>query len=44
MICERGTHAKLLEAGGMYAAMWNRQQQSLVKEVVARQEAGETEL
>ena len=44
MICEQGTHAKLLEAGGMYAAMWNQQQQSLIKESVAGQEGGETEL
>jgi ABC-type transport system involved in Fe-S cluster assembly fused permease/ATPase subunit len=34
-VAERGNHAALLEAGGLYADMWNRQQ--------AEQEAGEIE-
>jgi ATP-binding cassette, subfamily B, heavy metal transporter len=28
VIAERGTHAELLEAGGLYAGMWNRQRQA----------------
>jgi len=47
MVCERGTHSDLLERGGVYAAMWNQQQQSLDKGGVADQESGgkgETEL
>jgi ATP-binding cassette subfamily B protein len=27
-IVERGTHAKLLAAGGLYASMWNRQREA----------------
>ena len=44
LICERGTHAELLEADGVYAAMWNQQQRSLDKGSVAEQAGGETEL
>jgi ATP-binding cassette subfamily B protein len=28
VIVERGTHAQLLEAGGLYASMWNRQREA----------------
>ena len=28
VIAERGTHASLMERGGMYAAMWNRQREA----------------
>jgi len=28
MIVERGTHQRLLAAGGLYASMWNRQREA----------------
>ncbi len=28
VIVERGTHARLLAAGGLYASMWNRQREA----------------
>ena len=47
MVYERGMHSELLERGGVYASMWNQQQQSLDKGGVAKQGSegkGETEL
>ncbi|OKO72333.1 ABC transporter ATP-binding protein/permease [Bradyrhizobium sp. AS23.2] len=36
-IAERGTHAKLLEQGGLYASMWNRQREAeAAREKLAR--------
>jgi ATP-binding cassette subfamily B protein len=34
-IAERGTHAELLRAGGLYADMWQRQQSEEQEQAVA---------
>src|SRR5580698_8207882 len=40
VIVERGTHARLLGAGGLYASMWNRQREAqMAREILA--EVGE---
>ena len=46
VVCERGTHHKLLEEGGVYASMWDQQQRSLDEEEMKAtgDEGGETEL
>ncbi len=44
-ICERGTHAQLLEKGGLYASMWERQREaSEAEERLRRVQAEEGEL
>ena len=40
LIAERGTHNELLERGGLYAAMWNRQREEEAEEAAKRDEAG----
>ena len=42
MIAERGTHQTLLDAGGIYASMWNRQREAdAARETLKRAEAEE---
>ncbi|MNU05633.1 hypothetical protein D3C72_2505110 [compost metagenome] len=36
-IAERGTHAALLDMGGLYASMWNRQREATQAEEHLRQ-------
>jgi ATP-binding cassette subfamily B protein len=41
VIVERGTHAQLLAAGGLYASMWNRQREAeAAREALARSDDG----
>jgi ATP-binding cassette, subfamily B, heavy metal transporter len=42
---ERGTHQQLLEAGGLYASMWNRQREAeAAREALALSGEGEVVL
>jgi ATP-binding cassette subfamily B protein len=42
VIAERGTHTELLENGGLYAGMWNRQREvDLARETLTRASEGE---
>jgi ATP-binding cassette subfamily B protein len=42
VIAERGTHAELLELGGTYAALWNRQREvDAAREILARSDGGD---
>jgi ATP-binding cassette subfamily B protein len=44
LIAERGTHPELLAAGGLYAALWNRQREAdEARETLARASEGEGE-